>query len=131
MSTVTLREDEWNKIYLYLRCHPRAYAGKGADCRLFLEGVLWVTRSGAQWRLLPEKYGNWNSVYKRFARWCDHGIWEDMHQHFADDPDMENLILDSTIVRAHPCAAGASKKTEVKPNKRSAAAEVVSAPKSM
>ena len=130
MSTVTLREDQWNKIYPYLQSHPRAYAGKEAECRLFLEGVLWVTRSGAQWRLLPSKYGNWNSVYKRFARWCDHGIWEDMHQYFADDPDMENLILDSTVIRAHPCAAGALKKTEAKPNKRSVAAEVVSAPKS-
>ena len=57
MSTVSLREDQWNKIYPYLRSHPRAYAGKEADYRLFLEGVLWVTRSGAQWRLLPEKYG--------------------------------------------------------------------------
>jgi len=131
MSTVTLREDQWNKIYPYLQGHPRAYTGKEADCRRFLEGVLWVTRSGAQWRLLPEKYGNWNSVYKRFARWCDHGIWEDMHQHFADDPDMENLILDSTVIRAHPCAAGASKKTEARANKRWDAAEVVSAPKSM
>lgn len=114
MSTVTLREDQWNKIYPFLQSHPRAYAGKEADCRLFLEGVLWVTRSRAQWRLLPEKYGNSNSVYKRFARWCDHGIWEDMHQLFADDPDMENLILDSTIVRAHPCAAGALKKRRPK-----------------
>jgi transposase len=130
MSTITLREDQWNKIYPYLQSHPRTYAGQEAECRLFLEGVLWVTRSGAQWRLLPGKYGNWNSVYKRFARWCDHGIWEDMHQHFIDDPDMENLILDSTVIRAHPCAAGALKKTGVKPNKPSVAAEAGSAPKS-
>ena len=111
MSKLTLPDKQWEKIYAFLQYHPRAYAGEETKCRLFVEGVLWVTRSGAQWRLLPDEYGNWNSVYKRFARWCDHGIWEDMHQHFIDDPDMENLIIDSTVIRAHPCAAGASKKT--------------------
>ena len=48
--------------------------------------------------------------YKRFARWCDKGVWERMLAHFADDPDMENGMVDSTIVRAHACAAGATKK---------------------
>ena len=51
-----------------------------------------------------------NSVYKRFARWCDRLIWDRMHRHFVDDPDMEYLIIDSTIVRAHACAAGAPAK---------------------
>lgn len=110
MSNVTLRNDQWEKLYAFLKKHPRAYAGEEDACRIFVEGVLWITRSGAQWRFLPEKYGNWNSVYKRFARWCDHNIWSDMHQHFIEDPDMESVILDSTVVRAHPCAAGASKK---------------------
>ena len=80
--------------------------------------------------MLPEKYGNWNSVNKRIARWCDHGIWEDMHQHIADDPDMENLILGSTVIQAIRVRLG-HQKTEVKPNKHSAAAEAGSAPKSM
>jgi len=130
MSNVTFREDQWRKIYAFLQNHPRAYAGQEAECRLFLEAVLWMTRSGAQWRLLPAKYGQWNSVYKRFARWCEHDIWEDMHHHFADDPDMENLILDSSVIRAHPCAAGAAQKKGGKLSRPSAAAEVGSAPKS-
>jgi transposase len=107
MSTVTIKDAHWPKILRFLRSCPGIYVGREAQCRRFIEAVLWITRSGAQWRLLPHEYGNWNSVYKRYARWCDNGVWELMHQHFADDPDMEYLILDSTVVRAHPCAAGA------------------------
>ena len=102
-----IQDAHWPKILQFLRSCPGIYVGQETKCRRFLEAVLWITRSGAQWRLLPTEYGNWNSVYKRFARWCDKGIWELMHQHFADEPDMEYLILDSTVVRAHPCAAGA------------------------
>jgi len=131
MSKLTLPDKQWERIYAFLKNHPRAYAGEEANCRLFVESVLWVTRSGAQWRLLPSEYGNWNSVYKRFARWCDHGIWEDMHQHFIDDPDMENLIIDSTVIRAHPCAAGASKKTVGRQIKPLGAAGAGLAPKFM
>jgi transposase len=109
MTTITLQDKQWQKIYVFLQEHPRAYAGEESQCRLFVEAVLWISRSGAQWRLLPEKYGKWNSVYKRFASWSDHEVWEDMHQHFVDDPAMENMIIDSTVIRAHPCAAGALK----------------------
>ncbi len=111
MTTVRLPDEQWTKIRDFLRRDPHTYLGTDDQaCRRFVEAVLWIDRSGAQWRLLPSEYGNWNSVYKRFARWCDQGVWERMLAHFAADPDMEHGILDSTIVRAHPCAAGAKKK---------------------
>ena len=111
MTTVRLQDTQWLKIRDFLKGDPNAYVGKDEkDCRRFVEGVLWITRSGAPWRLLPTEYGRWNSVYKRFARWCDQGVWERMLTYFADDPDMEQGMIDSTIVRAHPCAAGAQKK---------------------
>lgn len=132
MSTnATLSDYQWAKILAFLRNCPRAYIGQVDNCRRFLEAVHWVMRSGAQWRFLPPEYGKWNSVYKRFARWCDHNIWVEMHEYFADDPDMESVMVDSTVIRAHPCAAGAQKKTVVKLSKPWGAVAVASPPKSM
>ncbi len=111
MTDVRLTDDQWEKIRDFLKQDPNAYIGKDEQaCRRFVEAVKWISRSGAQWRLLPGEYGKWNTVYKRFARWCDHGVWERMLEHFANNPDMENGMVDSTVVRAHACAAGAEKK---------------------
>lgn len=112
MSTYRISDEQWSKLLIFLRSHARVYVGQEEQCRLFIEGVFWIMRSGSQWRFLPQEFGNWNTVYKRFARWCDRGVWEQMHAWFAGDPDMESILLDSTVVRAHPCAAGAPKKRE-------------------
>ena len=110
MGTIKLRHDQWRKIERYLNEKPGFYVGKPGNCRRFIEGVLWLLRSGAQWRLLPKRYGKWNSVYKRFDRWSEKGVWQDLFEHFAQDPDMEHLMLDSSVIRAHASAAGAAAK---------------------
>ena len=131
MSTVTLSPQQWSNVFEFLGSQSELYVGREAECRRFIEAIVWMSSSGAQWRRLPSEYGKWNSVYNRFARWCDRGVWERMHQHFVDNPDMEHVIIDSTIVRAHSCAAGAPQETVVNNLKRLVEAEAGSPRKSM
>lgn len=86
MANIALNDEQWDKIKSFLQTQERIYIGKDEDCRLFLGALVWIARSGAQWRLLPTRYGSWNSIYKRFARWEKQGIFKAMIDHFASDP---------------------------------------------
>jgi transposase len=107
MSKVKLPDAQWQKIFEFLQQQEGIHLGKESACRPFVEAVLWILRSGAPWRLLPAENGRWNSVYRRFRRWGRYRIWEKMLAFFSDDADVNTLMGDSTIVRAHACAAGA------------------------
>ena len=96
MSTKRIADYQWQKLYAFLQGHPRAYAGQEEKCRCFVEAVHWILRTGAQWRELPDSCGKWNSVFKRFARWDENGVWADMFKQFAQDPDMAAVMPDST-----------------------------------
>jgi transposase len=77
----------------------------GRNNRLFVNGVLWVLRSGAHWHDLPERYGKWKSVHTRFSRWAKAGVWERVFTVLSADRKNQYLMLDTTLVRAHQQAA--------------------------
>lgn len=109
MSTARFRDDQWGRIWEILQVQPGIYVRQEVATREFVETVLWMARAGCAWRLLPGKRGHWNSVYRRFARWQERGIWQALFEGLAQDADREWLMIDSTVVRAHACAAGAKK----------------------
>lgn len=108
--SIKLTDKQLEKILPVLRIFPELRLGLPRQIRRFLEAVLWMTRTGAQWRNLPQEYGNWNAVYKRFNRWSKLGVFEKLFEHLSSDRDLEYLLIDSTIVRAHACSSGAQKK---------------------
>jgi transposase len=101
-----ISDADWERVRALLPPRP----GPAALDRLFLNAVLYVAKTGIPWRDLPERFGNGNSAWRRFARWSRRGVWAALFD-ALQDPDLEWLILDSTVIRAHPSAAGAEKKS--------------------
>ena len=104
-----ISDEQWSRIRSLLPGKAGDPGVTARDNRLFVNAVLWIARTGAPWADLPERFGKSNSVWRRFDRWARRGVWARVWREL-NDPDLESLILDSTIVRAHPCAAGAEKK---------------------
>jgi transposase len=124
-----ISDDSWERIQDLLPGRPGQHGRSATDNRLFIDAVLWIGKTGSPWRDLPERFGLWNSVWRRFDRWARKGIWQRVFD-VLQDPDLEWLILDSTIVRAHQHAAGAPQKTAAPKPKRWVAVEAASAPRS-
>lgn len=110
MRRYELSTDEWERIETILP--PENTGKKGRPCKenhLMLKGMLWIARSGAQWRELPACYGPWQSVYARFRKWRDEGVLEKVYRALSADADMENLSIDSTSIKVHQSANGGKK----------------------
>ncbi|OJX18032.1 MAG: IS5 family transposase [Devosia sp. 67-54] len=100
-----LSDAQWRRIEPLLAGKAGDPGRSGADNRLFVNGVLWVLRSGAHWHDLPERYGKWKTLHKRFSRWSRAKVWERVFDDLTRDRDNQYLMLDSTLVRAHQQAA--------------------------
>lgn len=100
-----LSDAQWERIRDLLPGKAGDPGRRGADNRLFVNGVLWVLRSGAHWHDLPERYGKWKTVHTRFSRWAKTGAWERVFEALIKDRKNEYLMLDTTLVGAHQQAA--------------------------
>jgi transposase len=89
----------------------------GDDNRTFVNAVVYVAKTGIPWRDLPERFGRWNSVWRRFDRWCASGVWSGLAK-ILGDPDLDELHLDSTSVKAHQSASGSQRKPAEKKKPR-------------
>lgn len=105
----SIEQGAWEQILLFLVKTKGIHTGNEKELRRFIEGVWYILRGGCQWRLLPRCYGHWRSVHQRFKRWADRGLWADILSHVSQEYDGESVMIDATIIRAHPCAAGYEK----------------------
>jgi transposase len=110
MRRYRLRDDRRDRIMNMLQARPCAFGLTASDNRLFVEAVLNRYRTGIPWRDLPERFGDWKNVHRRFSRWAEIGVWEKVFQHLAADADNEYAMIDSTIVRVLQHSAGSRKK---------------------
>ena len=115
-NRLVLNDKQWEAMSGLIIGRPDQRGSTGRNNRLFVEGVLWIVRTGAPWRDLPEVFGDWNSVFRRFSRWSEKGIWRRIFEAMSDDSDFEYLIVDSTIVRAHQHSAGAKGGLAIRPS---------------
>ena len=110
MKRYELTKEQWERIKPLLPPETTGKRGRPRkDNRTMVNGMLWIARSGAQWRELPEAYGPWQSVYARFAKWRDDSTLEMVFRVLSADADMENLSIDSTCIKVHESANGGGK----------------------
>lgn len=105
-----ISDEQWDAIKDLLPGRAGC-PGRTAKCNLlFINALMWICKTGAAWRALPSRFGKWNTAYRRFHRWSKQGVLQRIFDKLKD-PRIEELILDSTVVRAHQHAAGAPNST--------------------
>ena len=105
---IGVTDEEWEVIGPLLPPEQGRGCRPAQDNRPYLEGMMWIARTGVQWRHLPDEYGKWNSVFRRYRRWVTTGVFDAMLETLAElaGRDTAADMIDSTVVRAHHCAVG-------------------------
>ncbi len=101
LNDTYLTDERWKRIAPLLPGKDGAPGRHGRDNRLFVEAVFWMVRTNATWRSLPPQFGKWYTIYTRFRRWMQHGVWADVLKALAADGPCE-YFYDEGAIRYQP-----------------------------
>ena len=102
-----IRDDQWDRIKDLLPGRIGHVGATARNNRLFIDAVLYRLRTGIPWRDLPERFGDFKNIHRRFSRWAEKGLWTNLLSLLTEDADEEYVMIDSTLVRAHQHSSGA------------------------
>ena len=91
-SPLEITDAIWDRIQPVLADCPKVHVGNPEKCRLFLSAVLWIAKEGVPWSALPDRYGNWRTIYQRFINWCDAGVFESLQAYFHTDIEIPTIL---------------------------------------
>ncbi len=116
MERLCITDAQWAKMAPHCLGKPTDPGRTGGDGRMFLEAVLWIARTGSPWRDLPPVFGKWNTVFKRYRDWVKADIFKKIFDAMSDEPDMEYVMVDATIVKVHRHGQGAKGGLRIRPS---------------
>ena len=131
MEGEVLRDDQWEQVKPFVPGGRKGKRGPRSDGRRFFVAFLWSARAGARWRELPEGFGPYQRAKRRYYRWIEAGVFDRLFEAISNDPDLEWLMIDATVIRAQAQAAGARRKRGVLKPRLSVARVAGSVPSSM
>jgi len=106
-----LRDDQWARLELFVPGGRKGKPGPRSNGRRFLDAVLWLARSWARWRDLPQdRFGPYQTTKRRYCRWIEAGVFDRMFAIVTADRDLEWLSIDANVIRANAQAASGRRK---------------------
>lgn len=104
-----ISDNDWERIKDIMPPENKGEGRPSKSNRMMLNGMLWISKTGAPWRDLPERFGSWQTVYSRFRLWSKSDIFKKIFDYLSADADMQDISIDSTSCKVHQHASGAKK----------------------
>jgi transposase len=126
-----LTDAQWERVEAFVPGGRKGRRGPRSNNRRFVNALIWMARSGGRWRDMPARFGDFQTVKRRYYRWIEMGVLDRLFSALAEEADLEWVAIDSTSIRAQAQAAGAARKKGALRPRVLAVREAASGPRSM